>query len=453
MSVLFISTYELGHQPQLAAEVAAELGEGRLEVLDMSKVPLTVAVEAISHASRVILTAPMLTGALVARDLLASLEPDQPERQLIVVGLYATVLRESLQHPPMALWLDRATAAELATLVQSASGDAHAQIAAQSAKATNRRTYRVNRTPLMPLDSYRSVSIAGHDLVTGYLETSVGCRHRCLHCPVAATWNGRIAINDAEAVITDGLAQIEAGAQHLSFGDPDFLNAPKHSLKVLATLAEKAPWVTFDITTKIAEILRHRDLIPTLAASHVNFVISAVESLNDDVLSHLDKGHTGADVPVARDLLYANGIALHPTFVPFTPWTTMRDLVDIVDFIVDSDLVEVVEPIQYSIELLTPTNSLLPVNDTDFGPYDARVMGYTVRYHDERLPYLRDRLYQLAAQAGEDSFGTTFTQIYAATYEANGLPTPSAPTPRVRAPSTAIMSEPWFCCAAPAQPR
>ncbi|WP_298347717.1 hypothetical protein [Ferrimicrobium sp.] len=451
MSVLFISTYELGHQPQLAAEVAAELPEGRLEVLDLSKVPLTVAADAMSHATRVILTAPMLTGALVARDLLAALEPDQPERQLIVVGLYATALRESLHRPPEALWLDRATASELAALVQSSFIDTQAHT--QTAKATNRRSYRVNRTPLMPLDSYRSVSIAGHDLVTGYLETSVGCRHRCLHCPVAATWNGRIAINDAEAVITDGLAQIEAGAQHLSFGDPDFLNAPKHSLKVLTTLAEKAPWVTFDITTKIAEILRHRDLIPTLAASHVNFVISAVESLNDDVLGHLDKGHTGADVPIARDLLYANGIALHPTFVPFTPWTTMSDLVAIVDFIVDSDLVDVVEPIQYSIELLTPTNSLLPVNDTDFGPYDARVMGYTVRYRDERLPYLRDRLYQIAAQAGEDTFGTTFRRIYAATYEANGLSTPSAPTARVRAPSTAIMSEPWFCCAAPAQPR
>ncbi|WP_298209378.1 radical SAM protein [Ferrimicrobium sp.] len=448
MSVLFISTYELGHQPQLAAEVAAELPEGSLEVLDMAKTPLSVAIEAINRASRVILTAPMLTGALVARDLLASLDHDQPERQLIVVGLYATVLKESLQDPPAALWLNRATAAELATLVQ------HPSVSAQPGipKATGRRAYRVNRTPLMGLDSYRSVRIANQDLVTGYLETSVGCRHRCLHCPVAAIWNGRIAINDAEAVIADGLAQIEAGAQHLSFGDPDFLNAPKHSLKVLTTLAQKAPWVTFDITTKISEILRHRDLLSTLAASHVNFVISAVESLNDDVLAHLDKGHTAADVSVARDLLYANGVAMHPTFVPFTPWTTMGDLVDIVDFIVESDLVQVVEPIQYSIELLTPTNSLLPVNETDFGPYDASVMGYTVRYQDERLPRLRDRLYQLAAQAGEDSFETTFAQIVTAVYEANGLSAQCVRTPKVSAPSTAVMSEPWFCCAAPAAP-
>ncbi|WP_276941709.1 radical SAM protein [Ferrimicrobium acidiphilum] len=447
MSALFISTYELGHQPQLAAELAAELGDGSLQVLDMSKVPFSQALDVLNHADQVILTAPMLTGALVARDLLASLEHDERERQLIVVGLYANVLKESLRTPPPAVWLDRASATDIATLLQPAS--AIGQPGTRS--ATSRRAYRVNRSALMPLESYRSVKINAVDHVTGYLETSIGCRHRCLHCPVAAVWNGRIAINDAESVIADGLAQIEAGASHLSFGDPDFLNAPKHSLKIIKTLAEKAPWVTFDITTKISEILRHRDLIPELAASHVNFIISAVESLNDDVLSHLDKGHVAGDVTLARDLLYANGIGMHPTFVPFTPWSTLHDLVDIVEFIIDSDAIEVVEPIQYSIELLTPTNSLLSINDRDFGPYDAEVMGYTVSYRDDRLPMLRDRLYRIASDAGDESFGTTFADIAAAVYEANGLPVPDSRYPSVVAPSPVVMSEPWFCCAAPAK--
>lgn len=449
MSALFISTYELGHQPQLGAELAAELGDGALMVLDMSKVPFDQALDAISHAKQVVLTAPMLTGALVARDLLASLEHDPLERKLIVVGLYANVLKESLQTPPPAIWLDRASASEIAALLAPSSGiDQGIQ-----RRLGGRRAYRVNRSALMPLENYRSVRIHSVDHITGYLETSVGCRHRCLHCPVAAIWNGRIAINDAESVVSDGLAQIEAGASHISFGDPDFLNAPKHSLKIIKTLAEKAPWVTFDITTKISEILRHQDLIPELAESHVNFIISAVESLNDNVLSHLEKGHVASDVAVARDLLYANGIGMHPTFVPFTPWTTARDLVDIVDFIIESDAIEVVEPIQYSIELLTPTNSLLPVNDHDYGPYDAEVMGYTVRYRDNRLPALRDRLFQIASDAGDASFGDTFAKIAAAIYEANEISISELPKPHVVAPSPVIMSEPWFCCAAPAKSR
>lgn len=446
MSALYVSTYELGHQPQFGAQLAAELSEGYLRVLDMSKIAFGAALDAIIEADQVVLSAPMLTGALIAKDLLVALADEPPKDILIVVGLYANVLRESLSNPPKALWLDRASATDIAAiLAPSASTPARS--------ATSRRAYRVDRSVLVPLDSYRSVNIEGTDRVTGYLETSVGCRHRCLHCPVAATWNGRIAINDAEAVIADGLAQIEAGAQHISFGDPDFLNAPRHSLKVLHALAHKAPWVTFDITTKISEILRHQDLLPQLSSDHVNFVISAVESLNDNVLAHLDKGHTAAEVALARDLLYRHGIGMHPTFVPFNPWAELTDLVDIVDFVIDSDAIEVVEPIQYSIELLTPTNSLLPINGDDFGPYDATVLGYSVRYRDDRLPQLRDRLYQIASDAGDASFGATFAKIADAVYEANGICAREDRTPRMVAPSPAVMSEPWFCCAAPVKAR
>jgi hypothetical protein len=449
MSALFVSTYELGHQPQFGAELAAEMPEGSLQVLDLAKVPFDVALDAINQVDQLVITAPMLTGALVAKDLLAALEVGQPKRTLIVVGLYANVLKESLAHPPTAIWLDRASPAEIAAILAPAS----TTVSEAKPRVTGRRPYRVDRSVLAPLEQYRSVRIDDRDLVTGYLETSIGCRHRCLHCPVAAIWNGRIAINDAEAVVADGLAQIEAGAQHISFGDPDFLNAPRHSLAVLQALAEKAPWVTFDITTKISEILRHRELLPQLGQHHVNFVISAVESLNDEVLAHLDKGHQAADVAVARDLLYSHGIGMHPTFVPFNPWAEMHDLVDIIDFVIESDVIEVVEPIQYSIELLTPTNSLLPIDNDDFGAYDADVMGYRVRYRDARLPQLQDRLYRIASDAGDASFGQTFRHIADAVYEANELRVREDYRPRVEAPNPAVMSEPWFCCAAPAKSR
>ena len=82
MSALFISTYELGHQPQLAAELAAELGDGSLQVLDMSKVPFSQALDVLNHADQVILTAPMLTGGRwLALGGLAL--------QLVVIGLIA----------------------------------------------------------------------------------------------------------------------------------------------------------------------------------------------------------------------------------------------------------------------------------------------------------------------------------------------------------------------------
>lgn len=65
---ILISTYELGHQPQLGAELAARLDE--LEVIDLELSSSNDAARAIGRATHVVLTAPMLTGALKARELI-----------------------------------------------------------------------------------------------------------------------------------------------------------------------------------------------------------------------------------------------------------------------------------------------------------------------------------------------------------------------------------------------
>ena len=52
-------------------------------------------------------------------------------------------------------------------------------------------------------------------------------------------------------------------------------------------------------------------------------MISAVESLDDDVLRRLDKGHTRADFVEAVGLMRDAGLTLSPTFITFTPWTTL----------------------------------------------------------------------------------------------------------------------------------
>lgn len=58
-------------------------------------------------------------------------------------------------------------------------------------------------------------------------------------------------------------------------------------------------------------------------------MVSAVESIGDVVLANLEKGHTRADVPVALEIVRRAGIALRPSFVPFTPWTTLDDYLEL----------------------------------------------------------------------------------------------------------------------------
>jgi hypothetical protein len=99
------------------------------------------------------------------------------------------------------------------------------------------------------------------------------------------------------------------------------------------------------------------------AALGCSFVTGAVE-----VLERLDKGRTGAGVEAALDILDAAGIAIQPTLVAFTPWTTPEDHLAVAEFIERRGLWESISPIQVSIRLVLPPGSLL-VESPDAGEW------------------------------------------------------------------------------------
>ena len=101
-------------------------------------------------------------------------------------------------------------------------------------------------------------------------------------------------------------------------------------------------------------LLKHRELLPVLKATGCIFVTSAVESLDDAVLERLAKGHTRADFVEALGLMRAVGLAMSPTFIPFTPWTTRESYRDFLRALVELGLAEQVAPIQLAIRLLIP---------------------------------------------------------------------------------------------------
>ena len=84
-----------------------------------------------------------------------------------------------------------------------------------------------------------------------------------------------------EVVLADIRQQMAAGAQHITFGDPDFFNGPGHALAIVEALHAEFPAVTYDVTIKIEHLLKHRDALPVLARTGCLFITSAVESLDD----------------------------------------------------------------------------------------------------------------------------------------------------------------------------
>ena len=180
---------------------------------------------------------------------------------------------------------------------------------------------------------------------------------------------------------------------------------------------ETFPSLTFDFTTKIEHILKNREYFPEFAQLGCRFVISAVETLNGEVLRILEKHHTRADVEEAIDIVHGAEIALRPTWVPFTPWTTLDDYLDLLQFIDTHGLVYHVDPVQYAVRLLIPPGSYLlnrPETKELALVLDEASFSYTWAHPDARMDELHktvNTLVESNARAGVDAL-ETFYQIW-----------------------------------------
>jgi hypothetical protein len=306
-----------------------------------------------------------------------------------------------------------------------------------------------SRAGLPPASAYARLADADGERLAGYVEATRGCRHRCRHCPIPAVYDGRLFAVPVDVVAEDAAQQVARGVRHLTFGDPDFLNAPTHALRVARAIRARCPGVTFDFTAKVSHLVRHAALLPELAACGAIFCVSAVESLDDRVLAKLDKGHTREDVFRAFEACASAAISLRPSLLPFTPWSALDDYVALVETFLDEGWAAHTDPVQLSIRLLVPEGSLL-LGDPELrpGPYDAASLGYPWRHDDPRMDLLQRevaRRVEEAARRGEPPVAT-FEAVRALALAAGGRPTAA---PRVRSQQSGRAAprptEWWFC--------
>jgi radical SAM superfamily enzyme YgiQ (UPF0313 family) len=314
-----------------------------------------------------------------------------------------------------------------------------------------------SRAGLPMLNHYARLEQNGTERLAGYVEASRGCLHLCLHCPIVPVYEGRFFLVPEAVVIEDIRRQVQAGATHITFGDPDFLNGPGHSMNIVRTMHEEFPNLTFDFTAKIEHLLKRRALMPDLNAQGCLFVISAIESFSDHVLELLHKGHTAADIITSLDILREAGIALRPSLVAFTPWTGLDDYLHMLDMVEAHDLIDATDPVQLSIRLLIPPGSaLLAKSDIQrfLGPLDQACFQYPWTHPDERM----DRLHQAVTaivEAGakeEEDAMVTFDRIRTITDTMAGRHTESVTRARTNRPDRRKpprLTESWFCCAEP----
>jgi len=403
--ILLVSCYELGHQPFQLASLYALLRQAGYDpaVVDTAVEPLSD--ESIKQARFVAISVPMHTALRLGEQIARRIRALNAEALICFYGLYASLNEDYLLQG----LIDSAIGGEFEQpLLQLLAALEHGESASIPGVSTPRHSSRPwlqraqlvlpQRAVLPALDRYARLDLNGTMRIAGYTETTRGCKHTCQHCPITPVYAGRFFAIPADLVLADMRAQVEQGAQHITFGDPDFLNGPTHALRITRALHREFPTVTFDATIKIEHLLKHRSLLPELRANGCAFVVSAVESLNDEVLQRLDKGHTSADVEEAFTLMEQVGIALRPSLMPFSPWETLDSYLRLLSFFEDHHLVEHVDPVHFSIRLLIPPGSAL-LNAPDarqwLGELDAAAYSYRWQHPDPRMDDLHGAVSEL----------------------------------------------------------
>lgn len=397
--------------------------------------------EVLREATLVAIAAPMHTALRLSMRFVERVRRVNPSAHVTVFGLYAELNREHLSAlVDTVIGVDAER--DLVALSQRVLGT---ECAPQERKQLGRLpSLTPVRDALPPLTHYARLRTGSDEHLVGHTETSYGCRHHCRHCPLPAVYHGRFFAVGSDSVLADIDQLVLAGARHISFGDPDFFNAPKHSLAVAAAMRRAHPDITFDATIKVEHLLQHRHRLAELREHGCVFVVSAFESLSDVVLAKLHKGHTRAESLQALSLLRQAQISLRPTFIPFTPWSTMHDYVELCEFIGTHNLVHEVDPVQLTLRLLVPPGSLL-LSEPPFGGVDQTALTATWSHPDPRMDQLQTQASALverfAQRDARDTFAELFALVDSVTTNHSPLPVPKA-SPHAPPPR---LTEPWFC--------
>jgi len=442
MKVLLVSTYELGRQPFGLASPAAWLAAAGHDVICADLCMESLPADAVAAAQLISFYLPMHTATRLAVEVIPKIRTLNSSAHFCCYGLYAPLNDSYLRKLGVETILGGEFEPGLVSLAgRLAGGKTGPQI--EPLISLDRLQFLTPlRSSLPPLAEYAKLRINGTARQAGYTEASRGCKHMCRHCPVVPVYRGNFRIVQPEVVLEDIRHQVAAGAEHITFGDPDFFNGPTHAMRIVEAMHREFPRLSYDATIKIEHLRKQRELVPRLKATGCMFVTSAVESVDDAVLEKLEKGHTRGDfIEVAREFR-AIGLTLAPTFIPFTPWTSRESYRELLAVLLELDLVDHIAPIQLALRLLIPSGSrMLELDDVQsvVTGFDEPALLYRWNHADSAVDVLAGQALKLAAQKAARR--VIFSQLWNLSTDWP-LPDNFDLMPRATIP---YMDEPWYC--------
>lgn len=452
--VVLISTYELGRQPFGLASPAAWLTQNGFTVTSLDLAVTTFPREAVEQADLIALYVPMHTATRLAIQYVPSLKQINPSVPLCFYGLYAPLNENYLRQLGGQFILGGEFETGLLHLCQRLrTAKAEKKLTEQVEPITSlaRQTFLIpNRQQLPPLMDY--VQLFEGDFppkTTGYVEASRGCKHQCRHCPIVPVYQGKFRIVQEDVVLADIRQQVAMGAQHITFGDPDFFNGLGHAIPLVKALHREFPELTYDVTIKVEHLVKHVQVLPVLKETGCLIVTTAVESFDEQELIRLKKHHTFEEFTQVVQKFQQIGLTLNPTFMPFTPWTSLTKYREFLASLLKLNLIENVASIQLAIRLLITENSaLLELSEIQalIGPFNQTALAYDWHHPDPLVDELYNDVLALVSQGTKAK--TSRFDIFRAVWERAFQDKHETPLPPFDIPSRAtipFLNEPWYC--------
>lgn len=453
MNILLVSSYELGRQPFGLAHPAKLLRQHGFEVKT-----LDISVEKwdpshCRHADLIGFYLPMHTATRLSVNLIKEAKRWNSDAHMAAFGLYAPLNKDYLRELGIDTVLAGEFESELLLVAQRLTNRSDVSMPIATADRSSQQKFVIpDRSGLPALDRYAHLMLSdGRQRTVGFTETTRGCKHLCRHCPVVPVYQGRFKVIPREIALADIRQQVAAGAEHISFGDADFFNGPTHGLNIAKAMHHEFPNLTYDVTIKVEHLLNNQQLLPLLKQTGCLFITTAVESLDDGVLMRLEKGHTKADFYRLVSIVDDAGLDIAPTFIPFTPWTTLTGYLDLLRSIAALGLINAVAPVQLAIRLLIPPGSWLLKSAevlSVIDELDQDMLCYPWRNPDGRLDELQSEIQGFVQNNTDLSWDEVFSAIWELACKKAGV-NRRKPVMHSQRLAPARHSEPWYCCAEP----
>jgi anaerobic magnesium-protoporphyrin IX monomethyl ester cyclase len=188
------------------------------------------------------------------------------------------------------------------------------------------------------MPKYHFSVMAGKKAPYALIEGARGCNHQCTFCTQWRHWQACWRLKTAKR-IADEMAYCshEFGSQMIWLTDDNFGTGQRPKEIAQEIIKKQLTNVTWFVQARCDDIIRNKDILPSLAKSGLNWVLLGVENSNPETLDYFNKGITPNQAKTAVKLLRENGIFAHAMVIIGNRKETQKSIQQLKEFANDLD--------------------------------------------------------------------------------------------------------------------